>query len=107
MTKALSFYRCYEDAKTESCVKRSIRRGIVKQFRCQDTGHTQRFTVTLLRQNMTVSEVKDILSAPRSSLFYNANIDVANVHSADETGGEEEVQQLVDTLYFVNFQANI
>ena len=56
---------------------------------------------------MTVSEVKDILSAPRSSLFYNANIDVANVQSAEKAGGEEELQQLVDTLYFVNFQANI
>ena len=33
VTKALSFYRCYEDAKTESCVKRSIRRVIVKQLR--------------------------------------------------------------------------
>ena len=33
VTKALSYYRCYEDAKTESCVKWRIRRGIVQQLR--------------------------------------------------------------------------
>ena len=41
MTKALSFYRCYEDVKTESCVKRRIRRGIVQQLRCQGTRHRE------------------------------------------------------------------
>ena len=56
----------------------------------------------MFRQNMSVNDVKNVLSLSRTSLFYSSDLSPDMLDNA-----EEDTEEIVDMMYLLNFAGNI
>ena len=56
----------------------------------------------MFRQNMSVNDVKNVLSLSRTSLFYSSDLSPDMLDNV-----EEDTEEIVDMMYLLNFAGNI